>query len=458
MLKKIGGFLAMTLAVILQPNRAWALPSFARQTGMTCAVCHTIFPELTAFGRNFKLHGYQMSGPSVKWITDTDSQGNTRLALNETPPLAVMFQASNTFVAAQPDTVTVSAGGDTKGTVTLPSQYSLFYAGSVAPGLGAFIQATYLPDAGSFVFDNTDVRWASDTSLLDTDIVYGLDLNNNPTVEDLWNSTPAWGFPTISPAFGNNSIPLNPIGPVIDGAMAGAVGGLGAYAMIDDLLYVDFSTYRPALTAAAPAYEIQGYAPYWRVALQQDISDVNVMVGTFGMAVAQLPSDGVQYGPTDSFTDVGIDSQVQYVGDDNIVTLSGSWIRESSDYNASNPMWATAGGADTPKGELNHLKLTANYYFLRILGGSISYFSYNGAPNLNLYGPLAGLGYSNNGSPNTNGFIYEADFVPWYNTKLLLQYTAYSEFLGGTSDYGMAAAPRRASDNNTLTLAAWLMY
>jgi hypothetical protein len=33
---------------------AWAVPSFARQTGMACEACHTVFPELTHFGRMFK--------------------------------------------------------------------------------------------------------------------------------------------------------------------------------------------------------------------------------------------------------------------------------------------------------------------------------------------------------------------------------------------------------------------
>ena len=28
----------------------WAVPSFARQTGAACEVCHTAFPELTHFG------------------------------------------------------------------------------------------------------------------------------------------------------------------------------------------------------------------------------------------------------------------------------------------------------------------------------------------------------------------------------------------------------------------------
>ncbi|MDA3889455.1 MAG: hypothetical protein PF443_11815, partial [Allgaiera sp.] len=37
---------------------AHAVPSFARQTGMTCNACHTTIPELTAFGRQFKMGGY----------------------------------------------------------------------------------------------------------------------------------------------------------------------------------------------------------------------------------------------------------------------------------------------------------------------------------------------------------------------------------------------------------------
>jgi hypothetical protein len=40
------------------PTPSWAVPSFARQTGMACAACHTVFPELTPFGREFKLNGY----------------------------------------------------------------------------------------------------------------------------------------------------------------------------------------------------------------------------------------------------------------------------------------------------------------------------------------------------------------------------------------------------------------
>jgi len=43
--------------ILIRPPTASAVPSFARQTGQPCATCHTAFPELTPFGRRFKLSG-----------------------------------------------------------------------------------------------------------------------------------------------------------------------------------------------------------------------------------------------------------------------------------------------------------------------------------------------------------------------------------------------------------------
>src|SRR5664279_813295 len=60
-------------------NPAAAIPSFARQTGQTCSACHTAFPQLTPFGRRFKLGGYTLEG------------GDSTL-----PPLAMMVQSTYT--------------------------------------------------------------------------------------------------------------------------------------------------------------------------------------------------------------------------------------------------------------------------------------------------------------------------------------------------------------------------
>ena len=49
-------------AMLTQSETADAVPSFARQTGYYCSTCHTVQPELTPFGRQFKLNGYTQGG------------------------------------------------------------------------------------------------------------------------------------------------------------------------------------------------------------------------------------------------------------------------------------------------------------------------------------------------------------------------------------------------------------
>ena len=46
-------------------------------------------------------------------------------------------------------------------TVGFPQQLSLFYAGKVAPHVGAMIQLTYANASGTIGIDNTDLRYAN---------------------------------------------------------------------------------------------------------------------------------------------------------------------------------------------------------------------------------------------------------------------------------------------------------
>ena len=84
------GFLGFLL--LLPAERAAAVPSFARQTGMACNLCHTAFPELTSFGRSFKASGYTLT--QMKEIKAGKNAAD--LELNETLPLALMLQTSFT--------------------------------------------------------------------------------------------------------------------------------------------------------------------------------------------------------------------------------------------------------------------------------------------------------------------------------------------------------------------------
>ena len=227
---------AITLSVMLAaPSRA--VPSFARQTGMACAACHTVFPELTPFGREFKLNGYVLD--NLKQITGITLDNRQTLSLNSLPPISLMLQLSYTHTSkALPDsalTGELAKNGD----FLFPQQASLFYAGKIADNLGAFVQLTYDGVGDSFGFDNTDIRYARHIDLSGggkesngKDLVIGVTVNNGPTVQDVWNTTAAWGFP-----YSGSSVSPGPITSTKLEAGAGGIGqnaaGIGVYAWYD---------------------------------------------------------------------------------------------------------------------------------------------------------------------------------------------------------------------------------
>src|SRR5271166_3002542 len=99
MQKKVSGIrrlwsLPCALSLLLAAPMAHAVPSFARQTGMACEACHTVYPELTHFGRVFKANGYTLT--SLKQVRGVSSKKEELLALAQTPPLSIMVQISDT--------------------------------------------------------------------------------------------------------------------------------------------------------------------------------------------------------------------------------------------------------------------------------------------------------------------------------------------------------------------------
>src|SRR6266446_3889162 len=141
--------------------------------------------------------------------------------------------------------------------------------------------------------DNVDIRAANQGTVAGTDLIYGVSLNNNPTVQDLWNTTPAWGFPFASSPLA----PTPAAATLIDGGLAQHVAGLTVYALWHQLLYSEVGAYR-ALPAGLQRtvgivpegeQQIDGFAPYWRLAVQRDWGPHDVSVGTFGLHAAVFP-------------------------------------------------------------------------------------------------------------------------------------------------------------------------
>jgi len=167
----------------LQPFDASALPAFARQTGQNCMACHAggQFPELTPYGRLFKLTGYTLGErnavPFSAMAVASDSHVQNTSKSDDSK---ADFQKNNSLIFA-----TASA----------------FAAGKITDNLGAFLQVTYdnyasQSDDGKFhghtSADNMDIRYADRSIDEHRDIIFGVSANNNPSVADVWNSAPAW--------------------------------------------------------------------------------------------------------------------------------------------------------------------------------------------------------------------------------------------------------------------------
>ena len=113
------------------------------------------------------------------------------LNMLETLPLSAFFETSMTGTK-------VPQPGTQNWNFQFPQDISLFLAGAWTYHVGSFLQVTYEVQDDHFTMDNTDIRYANKTTVSGKELDYGLTLNNNPTLEDLWNSTPAWGYPFIA--------------------------------------------------------------------------------------------------------------------------------------------------------------------------------------------------------------------------------------------------------------------
>ncbi len=462
--------LLLLLGLVAAAPPAQAVPSFARQTGMACEACHTLYPELNHFGRLFKANAYTLD--NLKPVRGIDNTKSELLALSGLPPISLMVQVSQTSLAKALPDGTAPGSVSQNGTVGFPQQISLFYAGKIAPRLGAFIQLTYGNSSGTIGIDNTDIRYANALVLPeDRSLIYGIDVNNNPTIQDLWNSTPAFGFPFAS---SNATVP-SLAGAQIAGGLAQSVAGLSVYAMWNESLYGELGLYRSAKQGAvnsvtqqtgpldgATSNVIVGGAPYYRIAYEHNWGAHSLSVGAYGAtfklvpgaAAAGTPGTTSLAGPSNKFRDTAFDFQYQWIGDQHLVTVAGTRIKENMTLDAS----IADGVSQNLKNDLTTTRVTGTYYYQRKYGGALGYFSTTGSSDLGLYTaatPTPAVS-GTSGKPDTTGWIAELNYMPWLNTKLTAQFTQYSKFNGGDSNYD--GLGRNASDNDSIYLLAWFAF
>jgi hypothetical protein len=484
-----------TVLVMLAPSQAFALPAFARQTGQNCVACHAggQFPELTPYGRMFKMTGYTIGERSV--------------------PLSVMGVLSYAKVndTSKTDDPTVDFQ---KNGAPMFATGSVFLAGKVTDNIGAFIQNTYDNYAsqsaegrfkGHSQADNMDIRYADHFIDTDRDLALGLSINNNPTVSDPWSSAAAWmqyvpGASPTSHQFADGPYP---------GYGAGSnLAGASVYGYWNKIIYAELGTYRTAnrafsfMSAGIPnggTTHLEGNNnPYWRFAYSREWGPHNLMIGTSGMN-AHVYDDPTDTSIPDSVSHIkntGIDAQYQYLLDTHTITAQMAYMRQTTNYSVAsgNPTapsftdslgnsynFVDASGNPLPltnsSDTTNIFRAKVSYIYQAKYGGSLAFFNVTGTTNTanqtSGYDPCSltvnstadttvgcapstRVGGNFSGNPATRGFTYEAFWTPVQYVRVGAQYTTYSKFNGATDNYD--GFGRNAKDNNTLRLYVWAAY
>jgi hypothetical protein len=430
-----------TLALLAIPataGPALAVPSFAIQTSQPCAACHigAFGPQLTPYGRDFKLHGY----------TANDGKDHGL-------PLALTTQSSFTHTL-QPQPGGAASGFRPNDNFAV-DQLSLYYAGQIAPKLGAFIELNYDGVAQQAALNNVDIRYASEGQLFGQDLLWGITANNNPTVQDPWNSTPAWGFPYNRSALA----PTPTASTLVDGGLGQRVAGVGVYTLWNDLLYLESDVYKglnaPTLRALGQVPgdgdQTAAFVPYARVALIKDWGSKahHAEIGAYALSANVVPGGDQTLGFGVHKTDVALDATYQFISDPSKVTSNrlsahATYIHETA-IMASGALALT--GA-LPDHWLDTMRFDVSYSFAATVTPSAQYFRTTGTADANYW-------TTPNGSPNSDGMILEIAYVPWgkpdspfqnMNVRLAVQYVNYFSFDGSYAD---------ASRNNHFYFSLW---
>lgn len=425
----------------LSATDAAAVPAYAMQTGQACVACHigAYGPQLTPFGRQFKLEGYTM-----------------RASDNFTSPLSAT--AAFSYVHTQKDLPEPPAdhyGLNDNGGL---DEASLFLAGGYGH-FGGFVQGTFEGVDRNVVLDMVDLRTADHFDVSGNDVLLGASLTNMPAMQDVWNTLPVWGFPfTMS-----DLTPSPDASTILDGGLAMNVLGLTAYAYINSSIYLEAGAYfdpgHPYLRATGGNVMmgpggVAGAAPYFRVAYEKDMGDQNFEVGAFGLFPDVHPNNMMGMGMgttvTDSYKDYGFDASYQYTGTgDNTYTANMRYTHENQDL-AGSVILGNAMHDNT----LNDLRFDASYYWHNTYGGSVGFFDTWGSADPMLYADNRTF------KPNSTGFIFQVDATlfgrdaasadPRFNVRVGMQYIAYTRFNGASDNFD--GLGRDAADNNTFRI------
>ena len=343
-----------------------------------------------------------------------------------------------------------------------PQQANFFLAGRYYGRLGGFIMGTYSGVDNKWAMDNVDVRLSDVHTFGEKHtLLYGATFNNGPTVQDAWNTLPAW-----SQLIGSEVAPGPAASPSISNLIA-QVAGVGAYAFWDNFLYAEVTPYvsgKSGPSASLTAGNHEGdrsptaSRPTGASRSTRTRAATRSRSGTSACttrSTSRPPRPDQQLPRSRRRHPVPVERQAAlrdlpdgvHLGEPGPVRRQGGQRRHAA---ASSDLHTCSSGC--------------SYYYNNLAGITFSLFDIAGPRDRVLYAPDRARRQSDRASPNTWGGFVQLNFLPfsqWFDlrwpalpmTQLAVQYTFYGKFNGARPNYD--GFGRSASDNNTLYLLAW---
>lgn len=444
--------LLVALSTLSFAKKAKAIPSFSRQTGLSCDVCHTVFPHLTPFGRDFKLHGYTYDySKLIKFSRDQYKQQAKEegflpnLAVNQIPMLSLRVKSQYSHMQG-------GSSVPSKTKLNLVKGSSLYFAGEIAPDIGTFTELTGINDeGGSLTLGGFDLALIGpDEKLGPYNLTFGVRAEDMVGFSDPTNTVGNWGALLHGFLGGmssrNRFFEAFAPSPLEGGEIYGMLGGfthgglyaaLGLYHPTSGQVGKTSPTYVVLTDPGSASATFDGTSnvdEYARLAyFFPEFDHIYTEIGTFGyfghedMSASEAPNPNGQY--ADSVREYGIDGQLQYIDSHNLFEIFASFIHDRNGsfygHDISNGDQLINGSAVAA----NNLSINADYYYNRTYGiyAKYSYQHSSELKDLNVSGEAVGLSW-----------------YPYQNVNLRLEEDFYNK-----DNPDVAATGGNASDYDT---------
>ncbi len=483
--KRLGyGALGLLAMAVFAPKASFAIPAFARQTGLACDVCHTVFPHLTPFGREFKLHGYTYDYSSlIKMVRQAAKEraaeqgGMPNLMINKIPMVSVRI--AGMWSQQDGGSTVVPSGHPTagQGAFSYPAGYghssfelvrgdSLYIAGEITPNIGAWVEiGGWNDNGGSASLAGYNVIFnGGDHTVDNKNFTYGLSFENMVGFDDVGQAGPGnWGMTDLQNVLSTHNTLFDPFGGTI-------VEGGEAYAMIGNFtsggIYGNIGLYDPSPStnegAGTGANDTAGGVPgsgAWNGAKNADgyadiefwlpgYHNIYSMIGAFGYLGDERMNCSGDAGCTgnpnydDHTEDYGIEFQGQYIGNKNLFEVFGEYQQQHDNHFYGTDAWT---GNVFTGSSVNRtgFAVKADYYYNRTYGVYAKYMYAHS-------GEVQDLDYS--------GWILGVAWYPWQNVKIQAERMFWSKYNPGKVQYGASTSNDNISASDFDVTAIKVMY